>query len=317
MTDKSKIIKEFAPCAHIEGLKNGKIKGWAAVNELVEDNICDLYIDNHHILTFSANIYREDLKDEYIREGVGGFLVAVPNVLCDGKVHVVDIVMHETTQKLYTKNLKLSNIQTFSYLQEGVLYDYIHHPYTEQKPVVLLAGFSEQNKLLNYQKYLIDTLRNAGLYVVYIIASNTPEELTGAFKTADRVIIRNNNGYDFGSWATGLLRCQKELYQTEDIYFVDDSIIGSLGSIQPLLKTIEQQECDIWAITGSHDVKYHFQSYFWGLKKSKNSFTPILDEFFFYRHPLPQSKQEAIHKYEIEGLSFFTSRELSVDILFP
>jgi hypothetical protein len=302
---------------NIDLFKDGMIYGWAVTAELFEKNSCDLFIDQQYITTFLADLYREDLKAEQLRDGIAGFTTVVPARLCDNKSHLVEIFKHATDIKLHTKHLVLHDSPTFNYLQEMIVFNYRNHLYDAQKPIVLLAGFSNQKQLLNHQKHLIKSFQKAGLYVVYIIASDTPEQLSTELTVADRVIVRRNINYDFGSWATAWICCHKELYSAKNIFFVNDSIIGPIHNIKPLLKMIANIKTDIWAITASQAERYHFQSYFWGIKKIPDNFAPIIDEFFFYRHPLPKDKEEAINLYELAALAFFVDRRLTIEILFP
>jgi hypothetical protein len=137
------------------------------------------------------------------------------------------------------------------------------------------------------------------------------------FGDADRIIVRENSGYDFGSWATVFQLCQAEFLGAKEVIFANDSIIGPIGSIDTLLEKIHASTADMWAITDSQDTKYHFQSYFWGIKKKANQIFPVLDAFLFYRYALPKNKDEAIKNYELEAFGFFKEQGLKIDILFP
>ncbi len=302
---------------HIESFRSGNIRGWAVVSNITEDNLIDLYIDNLYISTIPANIFREDLKEESIREGIAGFLTPIPISFCNNSSHLIEIFKSQSNIKLSSKKLVLKSHSTISFLKESIVFDYTKMDYSGQKKIMLLAGFSNHTKLLAYQKKLIHTFQESGLYVVYIIASDSPEQLSPEVHWADRTIIRMNQGYDFASWATGLIFCQEAIYQAEEIFFVNDSIIGPFSPIQPLLNLISEKDCDIFTITASQDIRYHFQSYFWGIKKQTKAFIPLVESFFFYRHVLPEDKRQAIEYYEVAALTFFIDKGLDISVLFP
>lgn len=303
---------------YIESFKDGFIRGWVEVSpDLDRANNFDLYIDGKFISCVEAKIYREDLKDAAVRSGVAGFLTPVPISFCDGEVHLVEIHACASELLINSKELKLTRNKRLLPLDENIVFDQINKAHKKHKKLFILAGFSNQSQLLNYQKHFIETFRKADFYVVYIVASDNPENLTGFLGVADRVIVRRNLGYDFGSWATAVQICQQELLIAEEIICANDSIIGPITSIVSLLKKINQSNTDIWAITDSQDRKYHFQSYFWGIKKKSGHYLPLLDAFFYYRQALPEDKDEAINDYEIQALSFFKDQGASVDILFP
>jgi len=304
--------------AYIESFKDGFIRGWAAVTpNLEQPNICNLYIDGQFISHIEGGIYREDLKDASIRAGVAGFLAPVPIAFCDGKEHTVDVRQSHSDLLINSKKLKFTRNKHLLPIDENIVFDQSNKVYTKQKKLLILAGFSNQSQLLNYQKKFIETFAKAGFYVIYILASDSPENLAGTLGLADRVIVRQNLGYDFGSWATAMQVCQHEFLMAEEIIYANDSIIGPLTSIDILLEKIKQSNADIWAITDSQAIKYHFQSYFWGIKKKTAQFFPALDAFLFYRQALPQDKAEAINDFEVQALDFFKKQGISVDILFP
>ena len=303
---------------YVESFKDGFIRGWVSItSDLSQPNICDLYIDNQFISQVEAITYREDLKDASVRSGVAGFLTPVPLIFCDNQEHIVILKINNSDQVINSKKLKLNRIRNLVSVDENVVFDQINTPFDSYKKILFLAGFSHQSELLNYQKHYVQAFQKAGFYVVYILAADEPENLAGVLGDADRVIIRRNFGYDFGSWATVMQLCPDEFVKAEYVIIANDSIIGPIDSIEPLLEKIENSASNIWAITGSQARKYHFQSYFWGLKKKSNQYFPMLDAFFFYRHPLPKDKQEAINHFEVQIFSYFKSRGLSIDVLFP
>lgn len=312
------MTKNYKLKGNIDFFKDGFIHGWAVVTpDITSENRCDLWIDGQFITTFEAVLYREDLKAESIRAGIAGFCQPIPFVFCDDQTHDISLHVSGSDVVIYTKTLKIPKNRNLVSLDENIVFDHINKPYANHEKVLFLAGFTNQRKLLNYQKHFVKSFQQAGFYVVYILASDTPDTLTGMFGDADRIIVRENSGYDFGSWATLFQLCQAEFLGAKNVIWANDSIIGPIGSIDTLLDKINNSTADVWAITDSQDIKYHFQSYFWGVKKEANQFFPALDAFLFYRYGLPKNKEEAIKNYELEALRFFKEQGLSIDILFP
>lgn len=297
---------------------DGFIRDWAAVQtHLDQPNNFDLFIDEQFISCIEANVYRGDLKDTSNHSNAMGFLAPVPLVFCDNKKHRITLKKTETNKIINTKELKLNRIKHLVPIKENIIFDQINTPFKNHKKIFFLAGYSNQPKLLNYQNSYIRAFQQSGFYVVYILATNEPRNVAGTLNSADRVIVRKNLGYDFGSWATAFQLCHPEFLKAKEVIWGNDSIIGPIYSIDSLLEKIEKSASDIWAITDSQDKKYHFQSYLWGMKKKANQFQPVIDAFFFYRYPLPKDKDAAINQYEIEALNFFKTLGLTIDILFP
>ena len=303
---------------NIDFIKDGFIHGWAVTNHNIADtNNCDLYIDGQFISTFDCVLFREDLKAECIRSGIAGFSQPIPFVFCDEKSHHVSLQVSDSDIVIHTKKVTIAKNRNLVVLDENIVFDHVNNSYENQDKVLFLAGFTNQRTLLNYQKHFAKAFQDAGFYVIYVLASDVPNTLTGAFGVADRVIVRENMGYDFGSWATIFQLCQAEFLGAKEVIWANDSMIGPLGSLEILLEKITASKADLWAITDSQDIKYHFQSYLWGIKKTINEFFPVMDAFFFYRHALPKNKAEAIENYELEAYTFFREQGLNIDILFP
>lgn len=308
----------FYKDAHNSIPVDGFIRDWKAVKtHLNQPNNFDLFIDEQFISCVEANIYRGDLKDRSNHSNAMGFLTPVPLAFCDNKKHKISLKETETHKTIHTKELKLAKIKHLVPLKENIIFDQINTPFQNHEKIFFLAGYSNQYNLLNYQKNYIRAFQQAGFYVVYILASDEPRNVAGTLNSADRVIVRKNIGYDFGSWATALQLCHCEFLKAKEVIWGNDSIIGPIYSLEKLFEKIEKNTADIWAITDSQDKKYHFQSYLWGMKKKANQFQPIIDAFFFYRYPLPKDKDTAIKQYEIEALNFLKTHGLSIDILFP
>ncbi|MEN9896984.1 MAG: hypothetical protein RLZZ66_633 [Pseudomonadota bacterium] len=303
---------------NIDFLKDGFIHGWAVTTQdISHSNDCNLWIDGQFISIFEAVLYREDLKAEAIRSGIAGFVQPIPLIFCDDKIHNVTLKIQGSDTVIYAKEIKITKHRNSVSLDENVVFDHVNAPYSKHQKVLFLAGFTNQRKLLAYQKHFVRAFQQAGFYVVYVLASDTPNTLTGVFESADRVIVRENIGYDFGSWATVYQLCQAEFLGAKEVIWANDSMIGPLGSLENLLEKITASKADLWAITDSQEITYHFQSYFWGIKKPINQFFPVIDAFFFYRHALPKNKAEAIEHYELEAFTFFKAQGLNIDILFP
>lgn len=312
------MTRNSKPKGNIDFFKDGFVHGWAVVTpDITSENRCDLWIDGQFISTFEAVLFREDLKAESIRSGIAGFCQPIPFIFCDDQTHEISLQVSGSDNSIHKKIVKIPKNKNLVQLDENIVFDHINKPYANDEKVLFLVGFTNQRTLLNYQKHFASCFQAAGFYVIYVLASDTPDTLTGMFGDADRIIVRENSGYDFGSWATVFQLCQTEFLGAKEVIFANDSIIGPIGSIDILLNKINNSIADMWAITDSQDTKYHFQSYFWGVKKQAKQFIPVLDAFFFYRHGLPKNKDEAIKNYELEAFGFFKEQGLKIDILFP
>ena len=143
--------------------------------------LCDLWIDGQFITAFEAVLYREDLKAESIRAGIAGFCQAIPLVFCDDQIHELSLWISGSEDVINTRKIKIPKNRNLVSLDENIVFDQINKPYANHEKGLFLAGFTNQRKLLNYQKHFVKSFQQAGFYVVYILASDTPDTLTGMF----------------------------------------------------------------------------------------------------------------------------------------
>ena len=70
----------------------------------------------------------------------------------------------------------------------------------------------------------------------------------------DSIIVKENSGYDFGSWKAGL-RSEEDLRKYDEIVICNDSVYGPLWPIGVAFKKMETRDCDFWGITASRRSK--------------------------------------------------------------
>jgi GT2 family glycosyltransferase len=78
----------------------------------------------------------------------------------------------------------------------------------------------------------------------------------------DILLIRHNEGYDFGSWKTGLQFCERWVRQARRLILTNDSCYGPLQSLDSLFQRLDSTSADVVGLTGSTAIRRHLQSYF-------------------------------------------------------
>ena len=82
-----------------------------------------------------------------------------------------------------------------------------------------------------------------------------------------RIINRENKGYDFYGWKTGLEKYTR--YKDHvGLLLANDSVIGPLFSISNIVSTLENCDADVIGMTDSFQFHPHLQSYFLYCKKN-------------------------------------------------
>jgi len=76
------------------------------------------------------------------------------------------------------------------------------------------------------------------------------------------VLVRHNEGYDFGSWQAGLAFCRRWIERVPLLILTNDSCYGPLHSLDDLFRRLAASQADVVGLTESTAIRSHLQSYF-------------------------------------------------------
>ncbi|WP_038178856.1 hypothetical protein [Vibrio rhizosphaerae] len=133
-------------------------------------------------------------------------------------------------------------------------------------------------------------------------------------ESCDILIKRNNFGYDFGSYAAGLIYIIEKGYfsSISNILFINDSIIGPFGDASKI-----NDNAEFWANTDSHQLKYHYQSYLFGFKLTNKSRSALLSFFFDRGDIYTNDKTKVIKNFELSMYDYFSKKNLECNVCYP
>jgi lipopolysaccharide biosynthesis protein len=109
------------------------------------------------------------------------------------------------------------------------------------------------------------------------------------------VIVRDNIGYDFGSWSTGLARYDNHF--CGNLLLANDSVYGPIGSLNTTLATLTSRTADFYGMVESREHLSHLQS--WFLLFRPHVWKHEAFKSLFVQPPNLLSKQEVILEYEL------------------
>lgn len=155
-----------------------------------------------------------------------------------------------------------------------------------------------------YVIYYLEKLLSLGCDIVFVsTAKNLAEsEIEKIKDICAQVILKENIGYDFGSWKTALGLCETLLLNYEKLLFCNDSVYAPVYDLQTLFLQMQERDLDMWGITESRDMGYHLQSYF--LVFDKKIFQDPKFLQFWENYTTYKYKRNVIEHYEV-GLSRF------------
>lgn len=172
------------------------------------------------------------------------------------------------------------------------------------------------------QDYVIEALkriRASGLKIVVMSTSPSISEagLKAMSRYATTIILRDNIGYDFGSYKLGIAYLKEIKAKPCQLLVTNDSVYGPFHTIKPLLN--KAKKFDIFGLTDSIDFNYHLQSYFlvYGEKVlNSRAFTQFWNSVELFDTQDKSFKQKIIIDYEVGGSQFFLKRKFTLGVAF-
>jgi lipopolysaccharide biosynthesis protein len=172
--------------------------------------------------------------------------------------------------------------------------------------VCIFSHFNALGKITLGAVHQLRQLKACGFSVIFVSTSamNNSDELDELKSLVDVLIIRINVGYDFGSWATGLMFANYG-YGLNRLILLNDSVIGPLVPLGELLSSRTSAENDLWGITANTEILWHVQSYFFCFEKKAidSKILPI----FFSKVGVHKHKKSIIVLYEV-GMSLLAKK---------
>jgi hypothetical protein len=190
-------------------------------------------------------------------------------------------------------------------------------PITLGPKIVLFMHFDRYGnvrpQLLHYMRELAGSGRN----VVFITNAGklTANAMAAVQQICVAVIIRKNQGYDFGAWRDGLEFLQLPRPGTEEIIFANDSVFGPFFPLTAMLEKIDYNKADVWGLTDSWQFRYHLQSFFLAFGKTALQ-SKAFTKFWGSVRPVPV-KTYIVKNYEVGITQAMTKGGLTCSAIWP
>ncbi|WMJ67730.1 rhamnan synthesis F family protein [Stenotrophomonas sp. 24(2023)] len=162
--------------------------------------------------------------------------------------------------------------------------------------VAVVAHFDAEGRLTRFTRDLLDGLLQHAERIVLVSTRLSPDAAE-SLDARITVIIRENVGYDFYSFRTGVLAVEG-LYSYDELIIANDSVlmIDPAGLDRAFAK-MRNVDCGVWGMTESRQVSRHLQSYF--LVFRRNVFFSQYFHQFWRDVRVLDDKWEIILSYEI------------------
>lgn len=201
--------------------------------------------------------------------------------------YLLDLSLYTLTQQ------KVSEPPVVRYSKEGAISP------DPTKPACFFCSHDKQSIVRENVYHYLKQLVLAGFDIVFISSSDTisdadQQKLAGY---CIRIISRENKGYDFYGWKTGLEK-YPQYHAHTGLLLANDSVLGPLFDFSDIITRLENCDADIVGMTDNFRFSPHLQSYFLYCKK------PVIlsEEFigFFDQVRVVGLKIAIIRKYEAD-----------------
>lgn len=178
-----------------------------------------------------------------------------------------------------------------------ILYQY-HFSSKKKDNICIFSHFDKDNMVDDYVIYHLQNLFEQGFDIVFVSTSeNLSEvEIEKIKSYCKDILVKENIGYDFGAWQTGIIYLENEIDSYESLLLCNDSVYAPLFPLNDIFQKM-QGKYDFWGITDSYEIHYHLQSYFMVFDKkivSSDVFKNIWKTYKIY-----QIKRNIILHYEL------------------
>jgi GT2 family glycosyltransferase len=219
---------------------------------------------------------------------------------------------------LYSGNYDIHQKNTYNY-QKFIPKDFsqkivIHEKYfstEKQKTLCLFSHFSLKNCI---DRYVIHYLNELSHYSDIIFVSTaqgmSPEELKKVEPFCREAIIKENYGYDFGAWKTGMICSEKYLDNYSGLILCNDSVFGPIDSFKDFFKFVDDSNANICSMTDNFQINYHLQSFF--IYYNKEAFNHKVFRDFFGNFKIYEDKQTLIDQNEIKFSERLQKTDLNI-----
>lgn len=179
----------------------------------------------------------------------------------------------------------------------------------------IYASFDDQSQVRPHVFQQIDALNQNGFGVIFVTSSESllEADLEVLKAKCHLVILRENLGYDFGSWKVGYLNWRSHLVSSEGVLLINDSCYGPYLELKTIFEKFGSYSLGPLGITKSYEIDEYIQSYF--IYFNRDLVRSGVFESFMNRTRLLKTKSAIVRFLEIGGSQYLKRRGLQLNAL--
>ena len=185
------------------------------------------------------------------------------------------------------------------------------HTKKDERPVLIYAQF-EADATAPIRPDILNLLKQYRRYFYVQVVAATPAILKKTFElralknVCDALIVRRNEGYDYGSWMTGIRHCSELIQQRGKLVLCNDSFWGAVCPIDDLIDRLFNSTADVIGLTDNLMYQPHLQSPFLMFNKPVITSTRFWN--FWSNINCWEHKRSIVKNYEV-GLPVLLQQE--------
>lgn len=184
----------------------------------------------------------------------------------------------------------------------------------DHKRLFIFAGFDKSAEFKHANRYYLQSLSRLGdIILIMDNDGEIPSDITSLCLYTRAI---RHGEYDFGSYKRGFFKAKDLgiLERYDCLYLVNDSVIGPVKDLEPVLSRLESSGGEAWGL--AYTIRKHgshLQSWFLGMKKSL--FSSAIFEDFISGVRRAASKSEICLLYENGFTDLLTANHIEFNYL--
>ncbi len=229
----------------------------------------------------------------------------------------------QTSDPYYNKNLTYTSVNSLPNEENSQGYlDYIGLDFKENKiieknihpksknRICLFSHYDKNNRIEEYILYYLSELSKITDIVFISTAEKLSlDELKKVSPYCRDILVKENYGYDFGAWKSGLNLLGNKLNTYDELILCNDSVFGPFSDLEVIFMEMKQKKYDFWSMTDNYEISYHLQSYF--IVYTKKAFTEKVFQDFWKNFKIYNNKKKLIEMNEIRFSKNLQKTELT------
>jgi lipopolysaccharide biosynthesis protein len=181
--------------------------------------------------------------------------------------------------------------------------------------VCLFVTYAPDGKIPAHALFHARSWAEAGFKVNLTVILDQLENFTASEKLAFAagVLLRANQGYDFGAWAATIAQLP-DLRKASLLCIANDSVYGPFNNFSAMIDRISKTDADMIGLTESYEVTRHFQSYIMLFRQTALRHPSFVK---FWRNVRTGGRSFVIENYELKLLFGMEKAGLRALALYP